>query len=179
MRKILFILTIPFFIISCSDKSIIISEDRKEVFNENIEIEINSEASSEVFNLGNEISNQGFTHLGLNKSHSGGHLLGPNNKLLKSWVKDIGKGLSKDFSLMPNLVAINNMIDEIKKPVDPEINGSARKAELQSIKQTATDCKELLVERQRLEQMIKDLKDSGEIERAKDYTGGFAERFSK
>ena len=55
-------------------------------------------------------------------------------------------------------VAINNMIDEIKKPVDPEINGSARKAELQSIKQTATDCKELLVERQRLEQMIKDLK---------------------
>jgi hypothetical protein len=76
-------------------------------------------------------------------------------------------------------VAINNMIDEIKKPVDPEINGSARKAELQSIKQTATDCKELLVERQRLEQMIKDLKDSGEIEQAKDYTGGFAERFSK
>ena len=49
-------------------------------------------------------------------------------------------------------VAINNMIDEIKKPVDPEINGSARKAELQSIKQTATDAKELLVERQRLEQ---------------------------
>ena len=38
-------------------------------------------------------------------------------------------------------VAINNMIDEIKKPVDPEINGSARKAELQSIKQTATDVK--------------------------------------
>ena len=63
--------------------------------------------------------------------------------------------------------------------MDPEINGSARKAELQSIKQTATDCKELLVERQRLEQMIKDLKDSGEIEQAKDYTGGFAERFSK
>jgi replicative DNA helicase len=76
-------------------------------------------------------------------------------------------------------VAINNMIDEIKKPVDPEINGSARKAELQSIKQTATDCKELLVERQRLEQMIKDLKESGKIEQAKDYTGGFAERFSK
>ena len=49
------------------------------------------------------------------------------------------------------------MIEEIKKPVDPDISGSARKAELQSIKQTATDCKELLVERQRLEQMIKDL----------------------
>ena len=75
--------------------------------------------------------------------------------------------------------AINNMIDEIKKPVDPDINGSARKAELQSIKQTATDCKELIIERQRLEQMIKDLKDSGKIDEAKDYTGGFVERFSK
>ncbi len=76
-------------------------------------------------------------------------------------------------------VAIDNMIDEVKKPVDPEINGSARKAELQSIKQTATDCKELIVERQRLEQMIKDLKDTGSIEQIKDYSGGFAERFSK
>tara|TARA_R100001015_G_C4592506_1_gene147933 strand:+ start:472 stop:765 length:294 start_codon:yes stop_codon:yes gene_type:complete len=75
--------------------------------------------------------------------------------------------------------AINNMIDEVKKPVDPEINGSARKAELQSIKQTATDCKELIIERQRLEQMIKDLNTTGEIEGSKDYSGGFAERFSK
>lgn len=75
--------------------------------------------------------------------------------------------------------AIDNMIDEVRKPVDPEINGSARKAELQSIKQTATDCKELIVERQRLEQMIKDLQDNGEIEQAKDYSGGFAEKFSK
>ena len=75
--------------------------------------------------------------------------------------------------------AIDNMIDEIKKPVDPEINGSARKAELQSIKQTATDCKELIVERQRLEQMIKDLTNNGSIEQAKDYSGGFAERYSK
>jgi len=76
-------------------------------------------------------------------------------------------------------VAINNMIDEIKKPVDPDINGSARKAELQSIKQTATDAKELLVERQRLEQMINDLKNNGELGESKDYSGGFAERFSK
>ena len=75
--------------------------------------------------------------------------------------------------------AINNMREEIKKPGDPDISGSARNAELQSIKQTATDCKELLVERQRLEQMIKDLKSSGEIGEAKDYSGGFAERFSK
>ena len=68
-------------------------------------------------------------------------------------------------------VAINNMIDEIKKPVDPEINGSARKAELQSIKQTATDCKELIVERQRLEQMIKDLQSNGEIGKQKTTAG--------
>ena len=76
-------------------------------------------------------------------------------------------------------VAINNMIEEVKKPVDPEAGGSARKAELQSIKQTAVDCKELLLERQRLEQMVKDLRENGEIEQEKDYSGGFAERFSK
>lgn len=76
-------------------------------------------------------------------------------------------------------IAINNMIEEIKKPVDPEISGSARKAELQSIKQTAVDCKELLVERQRLEQMMKDLTLGGEVSDDKDYKGGFAEKFSK
>jgi len=76
-------------------------------------------------------------------------------------------------------IAIDNMIEEIKKPVDPEINGSARKAELQSIKQTATDCKELIIERQRLSQMVKDLEVSGDIKDIKDYSGGFAERFSK
>tara|TARA_Y100000593_G_C4141430_1_gene252462 strand:- start:130 stop:414 length:285 start_codon:yes stop_codon:yes gene_type:complete len=88
--------------------------------------------------------------------------------------------ISASERLMKSMeVAINNMIEEVKKPVDPDINGSARKAELQSIKQTATDCKELIIERQRLEQMVKDLKDNGEIDRIKDYTGGFAERFSK
>jgi len=76
-------------------------------------------------------------------------------------------------------VAINNMIEEVKKPVDPELSGAGRKAELSSIKQTAIDCKELLVERQRLEQMVKDLQESGEIAQEKDYSGGFAERFSK
>ena len=81
--------------------------------------------------------------------------------------------------MMSMETAINNMIDEVKKPVDPDAGGAARKAELQSIKQTATDCKELIIERQRLEQMIKDLKENGEIEDAKDYSGGFAERFSK
>ena len=67
-------------------------------------------------------------------------------------------------------IAINNMIEEIKKPVDPEINGSARKAELQSIKQTAIDCKELIIERQKLEQMVKELKENGKIKEEKDYS---------
>ena len=76
-------------------------------------------------------------------------------------------------------VAINNMIDEIRKPVDSELSGSQRKAELQSIKQTATDAKELLIDYQRLEQMVKELKETGGIKEDKDYSGGFAERFSK
>ena len=57
-----------------------------------------------------------------------------------------------DFKVSEEMSVRLAMIEEIKKPVDKEINGSARKAELQSIKQTAIDCKELLVERQRLEQ---------------------------
>ena len=76
-------------------------------------------------------------------------------------------------------VAINNMIEEIKKPVDGELSGSQRKAELQSIKQTAVDAKELLIEYQRLEQMVKELRETGGIEEEQDYSGGFAEKFSK
>jgi hypothetical protein len=75
--------------------------------------------------------------------------------------------------------AINNMIEEVKKPVDKDLNGAGRKAELSSIKQTALDCKELIIERQRLEQMTRDLRSDGEIKNQKDYSGGFAERFSK
>lgn len=75
--------------------------------------------------------------------------------------------------------AINNMIEEIRKPVDKELSGSQRKAELQSIKQTATDARELLQERQRLEQMIKELQQTGGIADEQDFSGGFAERFSK
>jgi len=76
-------------------------------------------------------------------------------------------------------IAIDNMIEEVKKPVDPEINGSARKAELQSVKQTAVDCKDLIRERQSLEYMVKEFNENGEIEEDKDYSGGFAEKFSK
>lgn len=75
--------------------------------------------------------------------------------------------------------AIDNMIQEIRKPVDQELSGSQRKAELQSIKQTAVDAKELIQERQRLEEMIKTLKETGGINEDQDYSGGFAERFSK
>ena len=96
------------------------------------------------------------------------------SKFKKFSTSDASMRLTKSME-----IAINNMIDEIRKPVDQEITGSARKAELQSIKITATDCKELIIERQRLEQMIRDLKDKGEIEASKDYSGGFAERFSK
>jgi len=76
-------------------------------------------------------------------------------------------------------IAINNMIDEVKKPVDPDVSGSARKAELQSIKQTATDCKDLIIDRQRLEQMVRELEREGSISEELDYSGGFAEKFSK
>lgn len=76
-------------------------------------------------------------------------------------------------------IAIENMIMEIQKPVDQELTGSQRKAELQSIKQTAVDAKELIVERERLEQLIKTLKDNDEIKEDRDYSGGFAEQFSK
>ena len=75
--------------------------------------------------------------------------------------------------------AIDNMITEIRKPVDPEINGSARKAELQSIKQTAIDCKELLVERQKLEQMVNDLSQGIGIKEDVDHSSGFAERMAR
>jgi hypothetical protein len=47
---------------------------------------------------------------------------------------------------------------------------------LQSIKQTAVDARELIQERQRLEEMVRTLTETGEIEEKKDFKGGFAER---
>jgi len=75
--------------------------------------------------------------------------------------------------------AIQNMTEEISKPVDPELNGSGRKAELASIKQTAVDAKELLMIRQEIEQMIKNAQEHGSLEEMQDFGGGFAERHSK
>lgn len=76
-------------------------------------------------------------------------------------------------------IAIQHMISEIQKPVDQDLSGSQRKAELQAIKQTAVDAKELIVERERLEQLIKTLQDKGELKEEQDYSGGFAEKYSK
>lgn len=76
-------------------------------------------------------------------------------------------------------IAIDNMIEEIKKPVDSSISGSARKAELQSIKATATDCKELILERQKLEELMKEYTETGVIKKDEDFSVGFAERNAK
>lgn len=75
--------------------------------------------------------------------------------------------------------AIRNMTAEIQKPVDQELTGSARKAELQAIKDTALACKELIIERQRLWELVQALGDNGEITADSDYRGGFAEKFVK
>lgn len=75
--------------------------------------------------------------------------------------------------------AINNMIEEVKKPVDPEAGGAARKAELQSIKQTAVDCQELIKKYHELSEMKKQLKENGSIKEEQDYSGGWAEKYSK
>jgi len=76
-------------------------------------------------------------------------------------------------------VAIDNMIDEVRKPVDPEVNGSARKAELQSIKQTAVDCQELIKKYHELSEMKKQLNQDGSFKEEKEYSGGWTEKFSK
>ena len=76
-------------------------------------------------------------------------------------------------------IAINNMIEEVKRPVDQDLSGSARKAELQSVKQTVIDCKDLIVQRQQLIELIKSLEESGEIGEQKDFSSGFAEKMSK
>jgi hypothetical protein len=76
--------------------------------------------------------------------------------------------------------AIDNMIEEVRKPVDSEVTGSARKAELQSVKQTALDCQEMIKRYQELAEMKRELSSShGILSEQKEYQPGFAERFSK
>lgn len=76
-------------------------------------------------------------------------------------------------------IAIENMIDEVKKPVDPDAGGAARKAELQSIKQTAVDCQDLIKKYHELSEMKKQLNENGSLKEEQDYSGGWAEKFSK
>ena len=75
--------------------------------------------------------------------------------------------------------AIRNMVEEIKKPVDAELTGSARKAELQAIKQTAADCKDMFRMRMETENMLRELSDSGTMEQERDFSAGFAEKYVK
>ena len=75
--------------------------------------------------------------------------------------------------------AIRNITEEIKRPIDTEQSGSGRRAELKSIKESALDAKELITEYQKLETMIKELKETGGIEDARDFSGGLAERYAQ
>lgn len=74
--------------------------------------------------------------------------------------------------------AIENTTSEVARGVDPETTGSARKAELQSIKQAALDARELIVEHQKLTTMLEELKESNKSGSEIDWSGGFAEEFS-
>jgi len=75
--------------------------------------------------------------------------------------------------------AIRNITEEIKRPIDTDQTGSGRRAELKSIKESALDAKELITEYQKLETMIKELKETGGIEVDQDFGGGFSEQFAK
>ena len=74
--------------------------------------------------------------------------------------------------------AIENTTSEVARGVDPETTGSARKAELQSIKQAALDARELIVEHQKLTTMLEELKETSRNGSEIDWSGGFAEEFS-
>ena len=75
--------------------------------------------------------------------------------------------------------AIRNITEEIRRPIDTQQSGSGRRAELKSIKESALDAKELITEYQKLETMIKELKDTGGIEAQRDFSGGLAEQYAK
>lgn len=74
--------------------------------------------------------------------------------------------------------AIENTTNEVARGVDPDTTGSARKAELQSIKTAALDARELIVEHQKLTTMLEELKESNSNTTEIDWSGGFAEEFS-
>ena len=106
----IFKIFIVLLLYACTDTSLIISEERNEIFPENKKLIINEKAAGENFDLGPEISNTKFTHSGFNKSRSGGHLSGPQSNLKKVWSKDIGKGTNNNSPVMPNLIGKNDYI---------------------------------------------------------------------
>ena len=75
--------------------------------------------------------------------------------------------------------AIRNMTQELRKLPDAELSGSQRRSELQSYKEVAVSCKDLILERQNLIQRVKDFEESGEVLERADFGGGFAERYAK
>lgn len=72
--------------------------------------------------------------------------------------------------------AVDSYIDEVKRPPSEDLSGSARKAELQSIKEAFMNCKEMLLEIGRLEDMLEKGDDLAE---KKDFGGSFAEANAK
>jgi hypothetical protein len=108
------------------------------------------------------------------------------------------KSLEQKFNLVEAMNdAIDNMITEIKKPITSDITGSARKAELQSIKETALACSELIRKRDELQELIDDSLEEAGMKRGsklnqlkgdvkvsfskneEDFGAGFAEEFAK
>jgi len=75
--------------------------------------------------------------------------------------------------------AITNMTEELRKPPDQELTGSQRKSELQSYKEVAISCKDLIIERQRLIEYVREFEEKGEVSEKAEFGGGFAEKFAK
>ena len=75
--------------------------------------------------------------------------------------------------------AIRNMTEEVQKVPDASLSGAARKAELKAVTETAIDCTRLILERQKLVDMVRDIDENGEIGKEKDFGAGFAEKHAK
>lgn len=76
--------------------------------------------------------------------------------------------------------AIDSYISDIRRGVSADAEGSARKNELQSIKEAFMNCKDLIVEYERLEARLNEgqVKTMEEPE-IKDFKPGFAEKYAR
>ena len=75
--------------------------------------------------------------------------------------------------------ALDNLIKEIRKPVDEELSGSARKAELQSIALATQDAQGMLRTLQELDDTIESLGMGDDLKDDVDFGAGMAEKFAK